>query len=167
MRMPFLSLDVLKMGLARGAPEFSIDPDAGSVAVAERLWPLVRAMSMSLLRDGVDYVFEGELLPKHVAALRNAYPAQVKACFLGYTDIDPAAKVRHVRTYGHYPNNWASDYADDQLVNIITREIEFSRALRDACAAHQLRYFDTSHDFTQTLRQVMAFVTSGEDRELC
>jgi len=166
-RMPYLSLDVLKMGLARGVPEFAIDPDAGNVVVGERLWPLVREMSMSLLMDDVDYVFEGELLPKHVAALRNTYPLQVKACFLGYTDIDPAAKLRHIRTYGHYPNNWASEYTDEQLLNIITREIAFSRALRDACATHQLRYFDTSQDLTQTLERVMTFVTAGEDRELC
>ncbi len=165
--MPYLSLDVLKMGLARGVPEFAIDPDAGNIVVGERLWPLVREMSMSLLMDDVDYVFEGELLPKHVAALRNTYPAQVRACFLGYTDIDPAAKVRRIRTYGHYPNNWASEYTDDQLLNIITREIAFSRALRDACAMHQLRYFDTSYDFAQALERVMAFVTAGEDCAPC
>ena len=32
-RMPYLSLDVLKMGLARGVPEYDIDPDAGGIIV--------------------------------------------------------------------------------------------------------------------------------------
>ena len=41
MHLPYLSLDVLKMGLARGVPEYAIDPDAGGMQVAERLWPLV------------------------------------------------------------------------------------------------------------------------------
>ncbi len=77
---------------------------------------------MSLLRDGVDYVFEGELLPKHVAAAERLSGAG-QGVLLGYTDIDPAAKVRHIRTYGHYPNNWASEYTDEQLLNIITRRL--------------------------------------------
>ena len=74
LRLPYLSLDVLKMGLARGAPEYLIAPDAGAIQVAARMWPLVREMSISLLYDEVDYVFEGEVLPKDVDALRQMYP---------------------------------------------------------------------------------------------
>ena len=73
MHMPYLSLDVLKMGLARGVPEYDIDPDAGGIRVAERLGPLVREMSINLLEEP-DYVIEGEIVPKHVDALRHAYP---------------------------------------------------------------------------------------------
>ena len=32
-RLPYLSLDVLKMGLTRGVPEYEIDPDAGGIIV--------------------------------------------------------------------------------------------------------------------------------------
>jgi hypothetical protein len=39
--------------------------------VAERMWPLVREMSASLLREGVNYCIEGELLPQHVGALQQ------------------------------------------------------------------------------------------------
>jgi hypothetical protein len=35
--LPYLSLDVLKMGLSRGMPELAFDPDAGGMGVAERL----------------------------------------------------------------------------------------------------------------------------------
>ena len=66
---------MLKMGLARGAPQYAIDPDAGGMQVAERLWPLVREMCISLLEDRIDYVMEGEILPEHVHALQHTYPA--------------------------------------------------------------------------------------------
>jgi hypothetical protein len=56
-QMPYLSLDVLKMGLARGVPEYDIDPDAGGIRVAERLWPLVREMSINLLEERMDCIF--------------------------------------------------------------------------------------------------------------
>ena len=157
-RIPYLSLDVLKMGIARGAPEFSLDPDAGCVVVGERLWPLVREMSTSLLWDGVNYAFEGELLPKHVAALQQAYPLQVRSCFLGYTEIAPVDKLRQVRAFAHYPNNWADDYTDAELLEIVAREIEFSRYLSIECAVHRLRYYDTSHDFLGTQEQVVAYL---------
>ena len=159
--MPYLSLDVLKMGLARGVPEFALDPDAGGLIVADRLWPLVREMSASLLLDDVDYAIEGELLPKHVAVLQRAYPSQIRACFLGYTTITPQEKLHYIRAYAHYPNNWAGDYSDAQMLDIIARMIEFSRYLMDECAAYNLPYFDTSHDFAQTLDDVAAYLSSA------
>jgi hypothetical protein len=156
MRMPYLSLDVLKMGLTRGVPEYDID--AGAIRVAERLWPFVREMCMSLLVDQVDYALEGELLPKHVGALRQAHPSQIKACFLGYATITPEQKLREIRMHGGHPNDWSISYDDQTLLNIIAREIAFSRYLMAECAAYHLPYFDTSRDFVQTLDQVAAYV---------
>jgi hypothetical protein len=159
-QMPYLSLDVLKMGLARGVPEYDIDPDAGGIIVGERLWPLVREMSISLLKDRVDYAIEGEILPKDVAALGRAYPSQIKACFLGYTAITPAQKLHDIRTHAGYPNDWSSEYSDSDLLNVITRMIAFSQYLLDECTTYNLRYFDTSHHFVQTLDQVVAYIVA-------
>ena len=158
MQMPFLSIDALKMGLARGVPEYGLDPDAGCIIVAEKLWPLVREMSINLLGEGVDYALEGELLPQHVDAFRHNHPSQIKACFLGYATITPTQKLHDIRTYSGHPNDWPSTYADSALLNIITREIAFSQYLVDACARYSMRYFDMSHDFLQTLDQVVAYV---------
>ncbi len=159
--MPYLSLDVLKMGLARGVPEFEIDPDAGGLVVGERLWPLVREMSASLLRDGVDYVIEGELLPKHVAALQQAHPAQVRSCFLGYTAITPEQKVREIRAHAGLPNDWPSEYSDAELTSIVGKMIGFSRYLEDECVVCGLPYFDTSGEFCATLDRVFSYLSEA------
>lgn len=161
LQLPYLSLDVLKMGLSRGAPEYPIDPDAGSLKVAERLWPLVREMSISLLRDRVDYLFEGELLPKDVEVLREQHPAQVRACFLGYASIAPAQKLLEIRTHAGYPNDWPQDYADADLLPIISREIAFSRYLQAECVRFNFPYFDTSNNFTQVMDEVAQYIRSA------
>ena len=157
-RLPYLSLDVLKMGLARGAPEYALDPDAGGMQVAERLWPLVREMSHNLIDERTPYVFEGEILPGHVAALRDSYPSQVLACFLGYPMITPARKLHDVRAYAGFPNDWPRDCTDADLLRIISREIAFSAYLKTECARHHFPYFDTSDRFEATLDQVVAHV---------
>jgi hypothetical protein len=158
MHLPYLSLDVLKMGLTRGVPEYVIDPDAGGMQVAERMWPLVREMSASLLVDRVDYVIEGEIIPRNIAALRQTYPGQINACFLGYTTITPAQKLHEIRTYTGYPNDWARSYTDADLLTVITREIAFSQYVQAECARYRLRYFDTSRQFLPTLDEVVGYV---------
>jgi len=158
MRLPFLSLDVLKMGLTRGVPEFVIDPDAGGMQVAERLWPLVREMSINMLHEQIDYVFEGELFPKHVDALRQTYPAQVHACFLGYSTVAREQKLHEIRTHAGHPNDWPRDYTDADLLAVIDREIAFSRYVQAECDRYQLRYFDTSQNFMQALDEAAAYI---------
>ena len=165
MGLPFLSLDVLKMGLARGAPEYTIDPDAGGMQVAARLWPLVREMSVSLLRDRVDYLFEGEIHPKDIDGLRSAYPTQVHACFLGYNAITPTQKLRHIRAHAGHPNDWPQEYTDADLLPIIEREIAFSRYIQAECLRYRIRYFDTSHNFNQVLDQVVAYLRAARGDE--
>jgi hypothetical protein len=158
LQIPYLSLDVLKMGLTRGVPEYTIDPNAGGPAVAERMWPLIYEMSQSLLRDRVDYVFEGELLPQYVAALRATHPFQVAGCFLGYREIALEKKLQAIRTHAGHPNDWPQEYADDDLLSIIRREIAFSAQLHDECACCDLPYFDTAQEFAATIDRIVAYV---------
>ena len=158
MQMPYLSLDVLKMGLARGVPEYVINPNAGGIEVAERMWPLVHEMSINMLMEGINYAFEGELVPKHVAALQRMDPLQIKACFLGYATIAPAQKLHEIRTHAGHPNDWPRDYDNEALLSIINREIVFSQYLKEESAACGMRYFDTSHAFAQTLDEVTEYL---------
>ena len=156
--LPYLSLDVLKMGLTRGMPELAFDPDAGGMRVAERLWPLVREMSHNLLAEKANYVFEGEILPRNVADLRRGYPTQVSACFLGYRTIAPDQKLREIRTHSGHPNDWSPEYTDAGLLAIIQREIAFSQYLQAECAQVQFRYFDLSDQFLPVLDQVVDYI---------
>lgn len=158
--IPYMSVDVLKMGLARGVPEFAIDPDAGAFHVAERTWPLVREMCRNLIAEQVPYLIEGELLPQQIALYRNEYPSQVHGCFLGYSTITPAQKCHEIRTNGGHPNDWPSEVSDAALLAIIEREIAFSRFLQAECQTYQLPYFDSSQAFLETIDQVVALFKS-------
>jgi hypothetical protein len=164
LHLPYLSLDALKMGLTRGMPELGFDPDAGGLQVAERLWPLVREMSRNLFAEPSGYVLEGELLPRNVAALRETYPTQVSACFLGYTSIAPEQKLVDIRTHSGHPNDWPQEYTDTALLAIIQREIVFSQYLQEECARCQVDYFDLSRHFLPVLDQVVETIRSQETR---
>lgn len=158
MGLPFLNLDVLKMGLTRGMPDAAIDPNTGAVQVAERLWPLVREMSISLLHDQVDYVFEGEVLPQDVDGLRQTRPTQIHACFLGYRTITPAQKLHDIRTHAGHPNDWPQEYTDAELLPIIIREIAFSQYVYTECLRYDMPYFEMSRNFMSVLDEVVAHI---------
>jgi putative acetyltransferase len=158
LQMPYLSLDVLKMGLFNGVPAFGMDPEAPGPVVAEKLWPLMRAMCVNMIETEVYYLIEGEILPRHAAELAQAYPGLVCACFLGYTEATPAQKLREIRAFSGYPNDWMADLSDAEALGAIQEGIEFSRYLRAECARYGFPYFDTSTAFLETLDRAAAYL---------
>lgn len=146
-RVPYLSLDVLKMGLRRGLPSYSFDSDAGAIGVAEYLWPIVREMSYNLVGEGVPYLLEGEILPSQAAWLRLTFPGQVDGLFLGYKSMTPEQKVAEVRGHPASRNPWPEELTDEALIKIFAREIAYSQYLESACREHRLAYIDMSDGF--------------------
>ncbi len=158
MQMPYLSLDILKMGLVNGVPEFEVDPNASSIVVAEKLWPLVHAMAINMAETGLPYIIEGEILPRHVHELVDRDRLDVRACFLGYRRIAPAEKLQAIRTYSGHPNDWISSYVDADVLELVNQMIEFSQYLYDECMRLGLAYFDTSGDFGQALELAVDYL---------
>ena len=75
----------------------------------------------------------------------------MRAAFLGYAEIGAEQKLRHIRAFGGGPNDWVSGLSDERALRIASTDVEFSRRLREECAAHGLPYFDTSHGFARAL----------------
>jgi hypothetical protein len=161
MQQPYLSLDVVKMGLTNGVPAYGMDPDDGTGPVAEKLWPLVRAMAVNMLETDVHYIIEGEILPHHAVELAERFPEMVRACFLGYADVEADQKLREIREFAGSPNDWTVGAPDDDVLDVIVDSIQFSRELRDQCALLQIPYFDTSHEFFPTLDMAAAYLRTG------
>jgi hypothetical protein len=160
----YFPVDALMMGFFNGYPDFGLDPETSGIVRGEKLWPILRAVVVNLIEEKLyhpDYLFEGdELLPKHAAELAGAYPGEVRACFLGYTDVVPAEKLRAVR---QFEPEWAKFYNDDGIVlAFLERQAEFSRYLQQECATHGLPYFDVSNDFDGGVEAAYKFLVTGK-----
>jgi len=159
--VPYLSLDILMMGLARGFPEHGIDPEDPNHMNPERMWPVVKSMSRNIIEAGIEYLIEGvSILPKNVKALLKSYPASIKACFIGYTRVSPEDKLRSIREYSNFPNNWSMGYSDQQLLDLINNEIKQSVYLHNECSKYNITYFDQSGDFMGTIDAVVSYLKS-------
>jgi hypothetical protein len=160
-RIPYFSFDILMMGLANGLPEFGLNPDDSGIVRGEQLWPILRAMCVNVLETNVTYLFEADLLlPKHAAELMREHGAQVRACFIGYTEVSPEAKLQEIRRFGGEPNDWVQESTDDDVLTLINEMMEFSSYLQRECAIHHLEYFDSSADFPGTLDAAFHYLTA-------
>jgi len=158
--IPFFSLDFLMMGFANGLPEYGIDPEADELLIAEQLWPVIRAMATAMVEEEVDYLVEGvQLHPGHVWELCEEFVGPVRACFLGFTQVDTSTKLREIRHFGGGADDWLRHYPDEQVVQEIERLKELSVRLKNACQRHGLKYVEVSNDLSGTVADVIHYFT--------
>lgn len=160
-KIPYFSLDVLMTGLANASPRFGVNPEASNIARAEKLWPVARAVAINIIETDLDYLLEGDsILPEQVIELAREYNGRVKACFIGYVDIDPALKLKEMREFSGHPNDWVSGHSDEYVLSLINEMIEFSKYLRQECKQSNIPYFDVSYNFSNTIDSVVSYLRS-------
>lgn len=150
------------MGFTNGMPQCGIHDKLFPDEIAERLWKFLEAMCDSMLWIEGDHLIEGEaILPESARLLMNRHPGQVKTCFLGYAEITVEEKVRETKAYSKSPRDWLIKESDEAIHRHIENMATYSRKLRDECAKHDVRYFDTSADLMGTIDRATDYLLTS------
>lgn len=157
------SVDYLTHMFHEAAPQLGILNGSEIKDRARKLWPFVRPMLDAIAYAEPHYVVEGHpLLPSDAARFRDGLGAdRVRVCFLGYPDCAVDMKKDNVKSFASAVNNWLQNKPDEEILKAVTAEIEYSRYLRDECRHYGVRFFDTSHDYWETIHSACDYMLNG------
>ena len=157
--IPYLSLDWLIMGFTKGIPEYGIHDKLWPNEIAERFWSYLKAMLENMLWSGTDYIIEGEaVLPELITELLQSHPQQLKICFVGYAHADVQKKVAAVYAHRRGANDWLTNEPREYVESHIRNMVEYSKRMESSCKTYDIRYFDTSRDFTKGLDDAISYL---------
>ncbi|MBI3960115.1 MAG: hypothetical protein HY328_14980 [Chloroflexi bacterium] len=155
--IPFFCLDYLMIGLSNGLPLSGVDADDDEVRVADLMWPVVKPLATAMLENEEEYLLEGvQMRPQFAWELHQAWPGQVRSCFLGYADVDVPTKLRQLRQFDGATNDWMSDFDDTEMARSIEKFKILSADVRDKCTRYNLRYIESSADFLGAVAKAVA-----------
>ena len=157
--IPYLSLDWLVMGFTNGIPEYGIHDKLWPHEIAERLWNYLKAMLESIIWSESDLIIEGEaVLPELISDFFGKHPDHIKVCFLGFAHTSLTQKVKEVYQYQQDTKDWLINESDQYVREHIQNMIGYSQRIEKSCEHYGIRYFDTSHNFTQVLDQTINYL---------
>jgi len=160
LRLPYVSIDPIKMALARAVPTYALDTNESSIVVSEQLWPFVSELIRNMHETGVYYLIEGEVLPRQVVQLSEQLGVTIPACFVGYQNITIEQKIADIHSCYGLPNDWTLSLSEGQLYELVEEGIEFSRYLSEQCRQLGLYYQDFSADFDSAKAAVIDYFES-------
>jgi hypothetical protein len=157
---PRFSLDYLITAFDQGNPSLGVVHDLTARMVGERLWTYLKPMLINILEEEPLYIVEGDaLLPRHAHELFDRYPEMIRACFLGYPDIEVDAKVQAIKSFTGGANNWTRTASDREIQGLVLEGIRYSSELEAECAALKLPFFNTGPDFDSTIERAIQTLT--------
>jgi hypothetical protein len=145
------STDFIVVGLGNGMQSFGIHEYQTPAEVAVKLWPLCKEILIAMMHSGITYCVEGAVItPEHIYELQQLYPGKIKACFLGYCEVDGKSKLSEDKE--HFTgNDWLQLLPEDKALECLQYNQEQSIITRDACLDYGYEFFDTSLLFLEQL----------------
>jgi 2-phosphoglycerate kinase len=158
--VPFFSLDYLMMGIANGIPEFGVYPTEGDFITGQRLWKVVNPLMTAMVENGIDYTIEGvQLVPSYVSQFEQRYAGKVKSCFIGLAEINVQNSVDEMQFHSSKTeNDGLKGLNHAEIVNQLVRIKTDSIRIREECEKNNLKYFESSFNFSKTIDSIVSYL---------
>ena len=154
-KIPYLSLDHLKMGLIRGKIPIGFSQSDSDRKISEVMWPLVEGIIRTTIENHQHLIIEGCYLPpKSVKRLKKEYVHDILECFLGFTgkyimenfnsQILPFRNVIENRKFPEYRS--------------IQEFVAEHDMMRTACRINEMNFFDVNEAYEDTVQEVLDFL---------
>lgn len=155
-KIPGITTDLLREGFQYGVPSFGIKKGMTDLERSEVLKDYFKGLVIARRVYTDNFLIEGtNFLPKYLVEFKDN--PDVKICFLGYCQISIEDKFKFIRETPGL-EDWTTDLTNEQLRSTISEFIEQSKYYRDECAKYGLKFFDTSHNFENTIDEAIEFL---------
>lgn len=163
LNITYIEVDDIMMAFYKGMPETKVHPENWPDVTAKMIEPFLHGMITTMIENKKDAVFEGEqFLPEYIRSLLDTYPDDVKACFLGFTEITLEEKYNNCINYAE-PEDWLIHKTKEYIKNHVLNMKNYSKKIKQECIEHNVPYVDTSHNFKETLDEIIEYLLKKED----
>ena len=163
-RIPWFSLDALRVGLTRGEPSLGLDLNRDDLDEAKRLWPILNELMQNILFWDIDYLVEGSCLaPSSTAELKRQRPDKdIRAIFLGSPELTPEEKLSLMDANSVGGNDWLKDQPDQIRLDQAKRIVKDSKIFEKQAVEENLPFFDTGQDFLATIDKAETYLFGSQ-----
>lgn len=154
-KIPYLSIDHLKMGLYRGDENCGFTPLDSDELIGEKLWPIIKGIIMTNIENKQNIIIEGcYILPHFVKDFDKFYLEEIISVFLGFSAkyIEKNFKSNIIKHRNAIENRIYPE--DRSLIQCINGHDEF----RKKCIENGVDYFEIKNDYEEEIVKVYDYI---------
>ncbi|MEI7604477.1 MAG: hypothetical protein WCJ19_05670 [bacterium] len=156
MNIPGTDTDSMIELLQESYPELDVKFGMPQEVNEKRLWPYIKTLIGQNLKQGIDYVIDGDsLVPDFLSQIMN--DENIRICFIGLENVNSQDKLNIIRQQA-VKGEWTYMHTDEELKSFIEGYMTKSRNLRESCEKYGIKYFDTSVNHDEVLEQAYQYL---------
>lgn len=149
-----ISIDAFVSALKDAFPELGIT-HSNTENKFQRLPPFVFSYMKKIIYEYPEenFVLEGwHVYPKEIKKLCSKL--NVKIICLGYTKTNPTDVLTKIRE-NEKENSYTKEMSDEKVKELIVNHIEYSKILEKQCNENNIKFYDTSFDRDNVLKDII------------
>ncbi|MBS4538460.1 zeta toxin family protein [Clostridium sp. D2Q-11] len=156
-KIPYLSIDHLKMGLYRSGMDYGFTPTDSNELIAEKLWPIIKGIIMTAIENNQNIIIEGcYLMPDFINDFEDSYVDNIISVFLGFSS-DYITKNFESGILKNRCIIEERNYEEDRPVSQFIDEHE---KFRNKCINYDVNYFEINSNYSEGIERVIDFIDS-------
>lgn len=137
-KIPYFSIDYLKMGLFRSNKDCRFTPLDNDDHIANILWPIIREMAYTYIENGQNIVIGGcYIMPEQINYIEEKYKEYIRFVFIGF----PENYIRDNFESGIIANKGVEEDRANEDERPISAFIEGHNELRNRALALKQKFY--------------------------
>ncbi|PZD97302.1 2-phosphoglycerate kinase [Paenibacillus sambharensis] len=160
-KVPYLSIDHLKMGLYRADNNCGFTPLGSDQFIGEKLWPILKSIIQTNIENNQHLIIEGcYLLPHHLQDFEPVYADKIIAVFLGFS-ASYIEEQFHSSIVKHCNVIESRIYPEERTISKVLDEHKY---FREECLACGVPYFEIKQDYEVEISNVYEYIETEKCR---
>ena len=155
-KIPYLSIDHIKMGLIRGSKYCDFTATDGDNELSYKLWPIVKGIIMTNIENGQHIIIEGCYLPpEHIGDFELEYLEQIIPLYIGFSK-DYIEKHFDLGIVEHRSEIEQKEIDDDYMNK--DNFIKFHSQVKELCKKNGAKFFEINDDYAGEMNNVYKWI---------
>jgi putative acetyltransferase len=154
-KIPYLSIDHLKMGLYRSGIDYGFTPESKDKIITEKLWPIIKGIIMTNIENNQNIIIEGCYFPEKINELSKEYLNKIIFLYIIFSEeyikkniMGKIYKNRNaIENRGYdFEGEYMKDYI---LINKNNKAI---------CENNGIKYFEIKEDYEKEIKSIYEWI---------
>ncbi len=152
-KIPYLSIDHLKMGLYRSGFDYGFTPESKDKIITEKLWPIIKGIIMTNIENNQNIIIEGCYFPDNINDLGKEYLPNVIFLHIVFSEqyIRENITKKIIKNRNIIENR---EYCFENKKKFVEKYIAENKNNKEKCINNNIKYFEIKEDYEKEIKNV-------------
>jgi putative acetyltransferase len=153
-KIPYLSMDHLKMGIFRGCPNCGFTPESQDKIITEKLWPIIKGIIMTNIENDQNIIIEGCYFPESIEEIGKTYLLKIVVLYIIFSEeyIIENFFTKIIGNMGIIENR------KKEFSETMEQYIMENKRNKMICIKNAIRYFEINANYEKEIKQVYKWI---------